>query len=125
MSVMFPDYVLGVSAIALRLWDERLPLKRANDFISPDVSLLSKSVGLELSRCTGRGQPHFHVRWNGRARTRQEWKVLNRYFEFVTAIRVGTATYVFNALPMGLYISPRMLQATVQLVITPIASVFT
>lgn len=82
MSVVFPDYVLGDSNIAMRLWDERLPLKRASDFVSPDVSLIPVSAGLELHRCTGPGQVHFHVKWDGQVRTRQEWRVINRCFEF-------------------------------------------
>jgi hypothetical protein len=32
----------------------------------------------------------------------------------VSAFRVGASTYVFNALPMGLFVSPRLLQAAVQ-----------
>jgi hypothetical protein len=43
----------------------------------------------------------------------------------VTAFRVGAHTYTFNALPMGLYVSPRILQAMVQTAIVPRPGVFT
>jgi hypothetical protein len=43
----------------------------------------------------------------------------------VTAVRVGSATYQFRALPMGLYVSPRILQAAVQAALLSIPVVFT
>lgn len=42
----------------------------------------------------------------------------------VTAFRVGRATFQFRALLMGLFISPRILQATVQAALLPMPGVF-